>query len=114
MNIKVTLVDLGYELDNCFSEERLVSQYYIRVADPELELLKNTKSLLHLYDDDDDDDITSVWTFVNKLKSELQPHDSKQEHEPFMEVAKADSAADHDMQRGTSTLMSVSSFNPFF
>ena len=95
MNIKVTLVDLGYELNNCFSEKDLVRQYYKRVTDQELELLKNTQSLLHLYDDeqytspydrndddnegDDNDYNTPEWAFVHKLKSELKPHGQGQE-----------------------------------
>ncbi len=52
MNIKVTVVDLGYELNNCLEggEGDLVRQYYRRVTGKELELMQNTQSLLHIDD----------------------------------------------------------------
>lgn len=67
-DIKVTVIDLGYELNNCIGmDDDLVRQYYVKVTDRELSMLK--QSVYHMYDESG----TYFHVLLKKL-SKLKPH----------------------------------------
>lgn len=76
--IKVTVVDLGYELNNCIGiNDNLVRQYYIKVTDRELSILK--QSVYNVYDDESG---TYLYILLKKL-SKLKPHTDFRVEPPY-------------------------------
>ena len=75
--IKVTVIDLGNELNNCIGiNDNLVRQYYVKVTDIELSMLK--QSVYNMYDDDE----TYVNILLKKL-SKLKPHTDFRVEPPY-------------------------------